>query len=226
MDFYKGKTNCKKQKHCHNTVFFMSNRGDSEVLQNDGLTALLWRDNRVVTLLSTNSQPQNQSTVQRRERDGTRTNVPCPEAMDLYNRYMGGVDKNDQLRQYYHVRLKSRKVYKYIFWFLFEVCMANTYILHQNYSGGAKLTLKEFRLEVARGLVGDYNSRKRPGRSSQTPTVLPIRHFPVKHLQGEKTVRVRCGLCGKQSQWWCQDCQLHLCHTGIPATDCFMKHHS
>ena len=75
-----------------------------------------------------------------------------------------------------------------------------TYILHQNYSGGAKLTLKEFRLEVARGLVGDYNSRNQPGRSSQTPTVLPIRHFLVKHLEGEKTVRVRCGLRGKQSQ--------------------------
>ena len=27
---------------------------------------------------------------------------------------MGGVNRNDQLRDYYHVRLKSRKYYKYI----------------------------------------------------------------------------------------------------------------
>ena len=200
-------------------------RGDSRILQNNGMTAILWRDNRVVTLLSTNTQPQNYSTVQRRQHDGTRRSVPCPEAMELYNKYMGGVDRNDQLRQYYHVRLKSRKFYRYIFWFLFEVCLANSYILHKHFSGGAKLTLKEFRLEVARGLIGDYNSRKRAGRSSMTPTVLPIRHFPVKHLQGEKTIRVRCALCGKQSQWWCRDCKVHLCHTGVPATDCFMKHH-
>ena len=113
---------------------------------------------------------------------------------------MGG---NDQLRQYYHVHLKSRKFYHYIFQILFEVCLANSYILQQHFSGGAKLTLKEFRLEVARGLIGDYNSRKRAGCSSMTPTVLPIHHFPVKHLQGEKTIRVRCGLCGKQNQWWC-----------------------
>jgi hypothetical protein len=115
--------------------------------------------------------------------------------MDLYNMYIGEVDRNDQMRKYYHVRLKSRQFYCYIFWFLFEVCMANSYILHQNYSGGAKLNLKEFRLEVARGLIGDYNSRKREGHYSQAPTVLPLRHIPVKFTEGEaenkRAVRVR-----------------------------------
>ena len=115
--------------------------------------AVLWRDNRVVTLLSTNAQPQQQSSVLRRLQDGSRTNIPCPEALELYNMHMGGVDKNDQLRQYYHVHLKSRKFYRYIFWFLFEVCMTNTYILHQHYSGAARQPLKEFRLEMARGLT-------------------------------------------------------------------------
>ena len=37
--------------------------------------------------------------------------VECPEFMVLYNRYMGGVDRNDQLRKYYHVSLKGRKFY-------------------------------------------------------------------------------------------------------------------
>ena len=32
-------------------------RGDSGMVQNGNLTAMLWRDNRVVTLLSTNAQP-------------------------------------------------------------------------------------------------------------------------------------------------------------------------
>ena len=42
---------------------------------------------------------------------------------------MGGVDRGDQLRGYYHVRLKCVKNYKYIFWFLFEVAVTNAYIL-------------------------------------------------------------------------------------------------
>ena len=41
--------------------------------------------------------------VLRRPKDGTRVSVPCPEAVYKYNRYMGGVDKGDQLRKYYHV---------------------------------------------------------------------------------------------------------------------------
>ena len=36
------------------------------------------------------------------------------------NKYMGGMDKNDQLHGYYSVCKKSRKSYKYLFWFLFE----------------------------------------------------------------------------------------------------------
>ena len=59
--------------------------------------------------LSTNAQPQQQDTVQCHEYDGRRVDVPCTTAMALYNAYMGGVDRNDQLRQYYHVRLKCQK---------------------------------------------------------------------------------------------------------------------
>ena len=45
------------------------------------------------------------------------------------NCFMGGVDRNDQVRTFYHVRLKCRKYYKYIFGFLFEVSIANAYII-------------------------------------------------------------------------------------------------
>ena len=46
---------------------------------------------------------------------------------------MGGVDKGAQLHSYYRVRLKSRKYYKYTFWFLFDVAITNAYIL-SNYT--------------------------------------------------------------------------------------------
>ena len=151
----RGKGKCEMEMHG------LADRGDSQLVQQGGVVALLWRDNRVVTLLSTNAQPQQQAVVQRREHDGSRIDVRCPAAMELYNRFMGGVDKNDQLWQYYHVRTKSWKCYHYIFWFLFEVAFTNAYILHSNYSGAAKKPMKEFRLEVVRGMIGDYNSRKR-----------------------------------------------------------------
>ena len=55
--------------------------------------------------------------------------VDCPSSIVAYHKYMGWVDRGDQLRSYYHVRLKSRKFYKYVFWFLFDVVVMNSYIL-------------------------------------------------------------------------------------------------
>ena len=40
----------------------------------------------------------------------------------------------------------------------------------------------------------------------------------------------RCWLCinkqkHKEAYWYCQECKIHLCHTGAPDTDCFYKYH-
>ena len=76
-----------------------------------------------VTMLSTLAQ------ADATHRDGLRVSVQCPDAVVLYNQYMAGVDKGDQYRQYYRVRTKCIKNYKYIFWFLFDVAITNSYIL-------------------------------------------------------------------------------------------------
>ena len=71
--------------------------------------------------MSTNVQPNEQGTVHRMQRNATAIQITAPAAIILYNKWMGGVDKGDQLQQYYHLRLKSRKFYKYIFWYLVHV---------------------------------------------------------------------------------------------------------
>ena len=59
-----------------------------------------------VKMLSNIHVANKTSTVQRRMEDGSVTNFSCPLAVTEYNKYMymGGVDKSDQLRGYYHVR--------------------------------------------------------------------------------------------------------------------------
>ena len=42
---------------------------------------------------------------------------------------MGGVDQADQLRWYYYVGRQSRKWYKYLFWFSFNLAACKAYIL-------------------------------------------------------------------------------------------------
>ena len=138
---------------------------------------------------------------------GSTIEVACPSSVVLYNRYMGGVDCNDQLRQYYHVRSRGRKYYRYIFCFLFETCVANSFILYRyfctsNQPHAQKLkTYLDFRLQLHKELVGDYCSRRRlghPASGSSTqcpPRPLPLRHFPIKRRTSSCSGRSRCWYC-------------------------------
>lgn len=143
---------------------------------------------------------------------------------------MRGVDRADQLRSYYKIRTRSRKPYKYIFWFLLEVAIVNSYILSKTNP------LKSFRLELAKELIGSYCSRKLSGRGSYQRKLLPILHFPLKIVSATSTTmaakhkRDKCeqyknNKIRKDTSFRCQECNVWLCHTGDQETDCFYKWH-
>ena len=66
-------------------------------MQEGPVVASAWLDRKIV-MMCTNTQPSSQGIVQRRQRDGTRQPVTCPESIISYNNNMGGVDGGDQLR--------------------------------------------------------------------------------------------------------------------------------
>ena len=61
--------------------------------------------------MSTNAAPTETVMARRKERNGTISTIQQPLNISLYNKYMGRVDMADQMRQYYHPRMKSIKVY-------------------------------------------------------------------------------------------------------------------
>ena len=152
----------------------------------------MWRDKKLVYVMSTNSQPEGDSTVRRRNRDGTAQQVPCPPSVVAYNQHMGGVDRGDQLRQYYRAKGKTRKSYRYIFWFLFDSCVVNAFVLHKNFvpvtaMSAKEATVRNFRLRLAEGLIGSYCSRQRyclpqPVRDAALVSATP----PVKRRWEER----------------------------------------
>ena len=136
--------------------------------------------------------------------------VDYPLSVSLYNKFMGGVDLNDQLRGYYNVRLKGRKFYKYLFWFNFDVVVTNSYVLCKHHSNITVKSVKDFRCSLAKSLIGDFNGRKRPGRrlnSSQPTKKFSKDHFPVK-----KNKKGRCNYCHHkyherhETHWFCTSC--------------------
>ncbi len=195
-------------------------------------------DRKIVMTMSTNSQPSAVGTVFRRQRDGSRQPVSCPQAIISYNQYMGGVDRGDQLRGYYKCRVKSRKFYKYIFYFLLDVAITNSFVLQQGWSPrprprNAIKTIKAFHLQLAQEQIGDYCSRRRAGRGGSALLPLPLRHYPVKvppsHPNERK--RGRCAHCSSayhkraDTQWFYRECAVWLCHTGHDDSDCFLSWH-
>ena len=102
------------------------------------------------------------------------------KAIIIYNRYMGGVD-SDQLRGYYNCKVKSRKFYKYIFYFLFDVSITNAFILYKNFCSSPTFnTIKKFRLQLVSELIGEYTTRRRAGPGGGVIRPLPLQHFPLK----------------------------------------------
>ena len=204
----------------------LGRRGDMVVRQDGNVCVTVWQDTRPVTFMSSAHNPVDTTVVHRKKKDNSIVHLDCPVSIAGYNKYMGGVDKGDQLRKYYHVRNKSRKYYRYIFWFLFEVCVLNSFILSR-YSpcNHPNKTYIAFRECLANELVGNYNSRKRQSYSSNHiyhTLICNIRHYPQKLSKGW----CKYSSCSHQTLWYCPSCDKRLCHTGSPITDCFLKHHA
>ena len=64
-------------------------RGESVTVQKGKVSATAWLDRKVVTIMSTNCQPDDFGIILRRIQDGSRIPVPCPQSIILYNTYMG-----------------------------------------------------------------------------------------------------------------------------------------
>ena len=65
--------------HTHTPFLFYAlttNRGEMAVLQKGPVSAAAWMDSKVVTVMSSCTQPQEVGEVQRQQKDGTRASVP------------------------------------------------------------------------------------------------------------------------------------------------------
>ena len=100
---------------------------------------------------------------------------PSYPTTSIWEEYMGGVDRGDQLRGYYSCRTKSRKFYKCIFYFLLDTAITNVFVLYKHYAASPKhKTMQDFRVRLANELIGDYCSHRRAGRQGSLLKSPPI----------------------------------------------------
>ncbi|XP_055877291.1 piggyBac transposable element-derived protein 4-like [Biomphalaria glabrata] len=113
-----------------------SKRGDMRWIRDGQLLTVQWRDNKTISLMSTIHDANDSVTAKRR----TKTNgqfenltVNQPTIVHDYNKYMGGVDKSDQLINKYNVLRKTNKYWKTIFFHMLDIARVNSYILFQDW---------------------------------------------------------------------------------------------
>ena len=188
----------------------LSNRGDFEVVQYKNLTMYLWQDTKPVTVVSSNTNANDKTIVTHKQHDGSTIQIKCPQAIHNYNKLMGGVDLNDQIRNNYNYHMKSRKSYRYIF-FLFHLSITNAFILTKNYSSTISIrNMKQFRQQLAMALISTYHSRKRSG----CPTIFTpaIKRPTLLHFPHRRSDVHCCYYCShhlhkrKRTMWKCEEC--------------------
>ena len=206
-------------------------RGEALWRMKGPILALTWLDKKPVTISGTiTGIPQEQvPEVQRRKKDGTLENVACPPIISSYNRYMGGVDKNDQMKSYYGINVSGKKWWTRVFFDLIDRAIFNSKVLYDESLHTTRKSLKDFKVDLSKLLVGSFCSRRKRGRSSlDAPQAKFVeRHFPAFLPVNDKGRRMerRCVICSaanikKKTSYCCPVCDVGLC-----AAPCFRMFH-
>ena len=95
--------------------------------------------------------------------------IPCPDIIVDYNKYMGGMDLADQAMCYYSVGRKRLKWWRKIFWRMHDQAVTNAFVLH-NFPCSTKVKpQKHFRMQLVYALTSRaYELRRHPGRPHST----------------------------------------------------------
>ncbi|KAL2095437.1 hypothetical protein ACEWY4_010156 [Coilia grayii] len=191
-------------------------------------------DTREVSMCSTIHPAYAGGTVRRKvkSRDGKYSvvEVPYPVPVLEYNKYMGGVDRSDQLMQYYSACRRVSRSYRTLFLHFFDIANTNAYIMHlelAKISQQKSLTHKAFLSQ----LVGELFGVEKTG----VPVKRQTSHLPVGCAKdftssNRATARHRrCQHCSAKgvrntTPWKCQACDVPLC----PLLDrnCFVAWHA
>lgn len=188
-------------------------QGQAVFRRKNNVVATAWKDKKIVHFISTQSNPVGDDTVNRKQRDGTIIQVPTVPVVKAYNKSMGGVDLHDQMRGYYAIGTKSRKWWRYLFWFCLDVSIVNSFILEKKALNHMTRTQLAFRVELAKDLIGNFTNRRRTASSGQSEAG----HWPIPFTKG------RCKRCLKQKKttfcrMGCQRCNKRVC------LECFANH--
>ncbi|KAE9522457.1 hypothetical protein AGLY_017118 [Aphis glycines] len=208
------------------------------------ISAVTWKDNKAVKLLSTYCGENPKSKMTRFDRSKkTNTEIDCPMLISEYNKHMGGVDLLDNHIGRYKIRFRSRKWYMRLFYHLIDLSVVNSWLLFkrvkEQQNEKPEIELPDWRKQLACGLVKSgqirVSGRGRPITSLEVKiaSTRPQSFRPTKYVRTDKTdhwpqfsdKRERCKKpsCKGFTYIKCSKCTIYLCLNRN--NNCFTNYH-
>ena len=197
-------------------------KGEHSFRRNGDLLAVRFNDKKEIYFLST-IHKANMVNTGRRDRQGNQ--IRKLQVIHDYNRYMGGVDRNDEMIANYNSVRKSMKWTKKVAFHFIEEAVLNSFLLKKK-SDITKRFLK-FKLEAISSLLAAAGTDVAAPAATDR---LSGRHFPelIPPTPMKQKPQKRCVVCTrnkrrKESIYQCGDCPEK---PGLCAAPCFRLFHT
>ena len=203
---------------------FKNNRlkkGEHQFRRNDDMLAIRFNDKKEIYFLSTLHKA---NVIDTRKRDRQGNVIRKLKLVDDYNKFMGGVDRNDEMIGTYSAVRKSMKWTKKVAFHFIEEGLVNAHILYKK-NGGSKRLL-QFKLDCITSLLAAGGAELAAPNASDRYSG---RHFPelIPPTANKQNPQKRCVVCTqskkrKESRYQCADCENT---PGLCPAPCFRDYH-
>ncbi|CAK1587973.1 unnamed protein product [Parnassius mnemosyne] len=220
----------------------------STIYEDVKLTVTTWVDNKPVSLCSSYVGKEPMAMVKRfLKKKRAKIDIPCPKAITIYNKYMGGVDLLDSMLGFYRIKIRSKKWNHRLFFHFIDLVCVNSWLLWRRRTKqkgeDMYIPLLDFKLMVAEILMQEDarvftpTRRGRPQNANienikkdkkrrriELPPV-EVAEDGFNHWPEWNTDRQRCKMvgCGQKTQVMCTKCKCYLCLN--KDRNCFKKFH-
>lgn len=225
-------------------------RGSYDFTSSEGILALKWKDDKTVTIISSDAGVLPVSSVLRYDKSvKAKVEVPCPHVIKNCDGRLDVVKRNDILAHVHKTPMRAKRWYLKLFGYALDLCISNAWLRYRRdcqFLEKNSISLKDFRLSISHFArnMGDslHNSSTTREDINKSPVniikrgqraILPSLELRLNsskhHMPVFDMTRQTCKHCSKKddihrSRWMCDICQVALCLS--ETRNCFIPFHS
>ncbi|KAG0436652.1 PiggyBac transposable element-derived protein 4 [Dictyocoela muelleri] len=118
--------------------------GDAIIMEKNKTQILIWQDRKPVVVITNCYNCFENVSIKKRE---------IPKVINEYNKYMGGVDKFDQMIKYYPLKRKTNRWTQKFTIHIFDLLIHNSYVLYKKYSKSKPLSHYDYIEKIIMNLI-------------------------------------------------------------------------